>query len=261
MVARVAGPNKTGTLGVPPSRAAGAGARLAFHPDCGLPSSAMTAERSAPPTGDRRPIAARGLAPSIWLADLLVRAGASANAISIGGVAAGTLAGICFGLVGSWTNLAWLLWLLGAVLVQLRLLANMLDGMVAVGRGIASPVGELFNEVPDRVSDTRDPDRLRVGGRRRLGLGLAGGARGDGDGLCPRRWARRRARQRFLRADGEAAAHGAGDGARRVVRRRAHGWGTRSPVPVVGAGGDHRRAPVTARAGSGASRAALRRRA
>ena len=38
--------------------------------------------------------------------------------------------------------------------MQLRLLANMLDGMVAVQCGTASPVGELYNEVPDRVSDT-----------------------------------------------------------------------------------------------------------
>src|SRR5207237_1249510 len=47
----------------------------------------------------------------------------------------------------------WIFWLGGAVLVQLRLLANLYDGMVAVLRQIASPVGELFNEVPDRVSD------------------------------------------------------------------------------------------------------------
>jgi phosphatidylglycerophosphate synthase len=45
-------------------------------------------------------------------------------------------------------------WLLGALLVQGRLAANLLDGMVAIGRGVASPVGELYNEVPDRVSDT-----------------------------------------------------------------------------------------------------------
>ena len=45
------------------------------------------------------------------------------------------------------------LFLAGAVLVQLRLLANVLDGMVAVGRGVASPVGELYNEIPDRISD------------------------------------------------------------------------------------------------------------
>ena len=44
-------------------------------------------------------------------------------------------------------------WLAAAVLVQLRLLANLLDGMVAIEAAQASRVGELFNEVPDRVSD------------------------------------------------------------------------------------------------------------
>jgi phosphatidylglycerophosphate synthase len=46
-----------------------------------------------------------------------------------------------------------LLWLAGAGCVQLRLLANLLDGMVAVASGRTSRVGELYNEVPDRVSD------------------------------------------------------------------------------------------------------------
>ena len=46
-----------------------------------------------------------------------------------------------------------LLWIAGALLVQFRLVCNMLDGMVAIERGIASPVGELYNEIPDRVSD------------------------------------------------------------------------------------------------------------
>jgi phosphatidylglycerophosphate synthase len=34
-----------------------------------------------------------------------------------------------------------------------RLLCNLFDGMVAVARKIASRTGELYNEVPDRVSD------------------------------------------------------------------------------------------------------------
>jgi phosphatidylglycerophosphate synthase len=45
------------------------------------------------------------------------------------------------------------LFLIAALLIFLRLLANMLDGMVAVSTGKTSPVGELFNEVPDRISD------------------------------------------------------------------------------------------------------------
>jgi phosphatidylglycerophosphate synthase len=47
-----------------------------------------------------------------------------------------------------------LAWIAAAALIQLRLLANMLDGMVALERGVASRVGELFNEIPDRISDS-----------------------------------------------------------------------------------------------------------
>lgn len=38
--------------------------------------------------------------------------------------------------------------------IQLRLIMNLLDGMVAVEHNRKSAVGGLFNEVPDRVSDT-----------------------------------------------------------------------------------------------------------
>lgn len=40
-----------------------------------------------------------------------------------------------------------------AVTIPLRLLFNMLDGMLAVEKGLHSPTGDLFNEVPDRVAD------------------------------------------------------------------------------------------------------------
>jgi len=46
-----------------------------------------------------------------------------------------------------------ILWLIAALGAQLRLTANMLDGMVALASGRASKVGELYNEIPDRVSD------------------------------------------------------------------------------------------------------------
>lgn len=45
------------------------------------------------------------------------------------------------------------LFLIAAVLIQLRLLANMFDGMVAIESGRLSPLGELYNDVPDRISD------------------------------------------------------------------------------------------------------------
>jgi phosphatidylglycerophosphate synthase len=103
--------------------------------------------------GDRRPIAARDWRPIQDAAAFLIARGASPNAISVSGMIAAVVAGLLFASVPG-LGQPWLAWLCGAVLVQLRLLANVLDGMVAVGRGVASPVGELYNEIPDRVSDT-----------------------------------------------------------------------------------------------------------
>ena len=41
-----------------------------------------------------------------------------------------------------------------AACVQLRLLCNLLDGMVAIEGGRQSPVGGLYNEIPDRIADS-----------------------------------------------------------------------------------------------------------
>lgn len=125
-------------------------------------------------SADRRPIAARELGAMQRLAGWLVARGASPNGISLAGMVAGLAAGLCFAAVAWLPGGAWAWWLLGAVLVQARLLANLLDGMVAIGRGVASPVGELFNEVPDRVSDTAVLLGLGVAaGDVALGLGAA----------------------------------------------------------------------------------------
>jgi phosphatidylglycerophosphate synthase len=103
---------------------------------------------------DRRPIAARNLKVFQHLAGWLARRGVSPNGISVAGMVAGVAAGLALAgtahLEGLLERLAWLA---GAGLIQLRLLANMLDGMVAVESGRVSPVGEVYNEVPDRVSD------------------------------------------------------------------------------------------------------------
>src|SRR5437763_8466955 len=100
---------------------------------------------------DRRPIATRNRkwaqAATIWLASRNV----SPNAISIAGMCACIVAGIALGA----TPIAdyRILWLIAALGAQLRLTANMLDGMVALASGRASKEGELYNEIPDRVSD------------------------------------------------------------------------------------------------------------
>jgi phosphatidylglycerophosphate synthase len=86
----------------------------------------------------------------------LVRCGFSANGISVASMFFGIGAGVALATtahVSSDLHLR-LLWVGAAVLIQCRLLANMLDGMVALSSGTASPLGELYNEVPDRASDT-----------------------------------------------------------------------------------------------------------
>ncbi len=102
------------------------------------------------PRADRRPIAARRLRIVESAAGWLMSRHASPDAISLAGMAAALCAGLAFANAPRHA----LLWLTGAILVQARLMANLLDGMVAIGRGIESQLGELFNEVPDRVSDT-----------------------------------------------------------------------------------------------------------
>ena len=100
---------------------------------------------------DRRPIATRNRkwaqSATGWLASRNV----SPNAISIVGMCACIAAGLALGMTSVEYNRVF--WLVAALGAQLRLTANMLDGMVAVVSGRASKVGELYNEVPDRVSD------------------------------------------------------------------------------------------------------------
>lgn len=103
---------------------------------------------------DRRPIAARGLAPMRRLASALARMRVSPNLISVLGVAAAVVAGASLALVGRGLVSDAALYLVAAACIQLRLLANLLDGMVAIEGNMRSPLGDLFNEVPDRVSDT-----------------------------------------------------------------------------------------------------------
>ncbi len=106
------------------------------------------------PAPERRPIAVRHWAVFQKLAVWLAGRGVSPNSISITGMGCGIAAGIVLAST-SWSSSLEqrVAWLAAALLIQLRLLANMLDGMVAIECRKASPVGELFNEVPDRISD------------------------------------------------------------------------------------------------------------
>jgi phosphatidylglycerophosphate synthase len=103
---------------------------------------------------ERRPIGARRWRVSQLAATWLARRGASPNTISVAGMLCALAAGAALASTATaptWERAAWLA---AAALVLLRLVANMLDGMVAIESGRASRIGELFNELPDRVSDS-----------------------------------------------------------------------------------------------------------
>ena len=79
-------------------------------------------------------------------------------ALSVGLTADGiSIASLVFAAAGS-AALLWCPWPWGllacAAGIQLRLLCNLIDGMVAVEGGRRSPVGALYNEVPDRIADS-----------------------------------------------------------------------------------------------------------
>lgn len=96
----------------------------------------------------RRPIKARGNRLIQGLAAALARSPLTPNAISVLSIvcaAAGAAALLWCPAWGAW---------LCALGIQLRLLCNLLDGMVAVEGGKSTPTGALYNEVPDRVADS-----------------------------------------------------------------------------------------------------------
>jgi len=101
---------------------------------------------------ERRPIATRGTRWAQSLAQAVAGAGISANAVSVIGVAFAFIAGAAFLLSQGSPWRAWLI--VAAAGIQLRLTCNMIDGMVAVEHGRATPTGALYNDVPDRIADT-----------------------------------------------------------------------------------------------------------
>jgi phosphatidylglycerophosphate synthase len=105
-----------------------------------------------PELAGRRPLKSRASAWAQGLSRGLVRTGISANMISVLSVVFAL--GACALLVCVGQGLLPRLWLLAAAgCVQLRLVCNLMDGMVAIEGGKKSATGDLFNEVPDRIAD------------------------------------------------------------------------------------------------------------
>lgn len=108
-------------------------------------------------TPNRRPLKTRSKAWAQLAAKYTARSGFSPNQVSLLGIVIAAIGGYMLCTAGQMQGHAFsqgLLFILAAVCVQLRLLCNMLDGLVAVEFNKKSALGDLFNEVPDRIEDS-----------------------------------------------------------------------------------------------------------
>lgn len=103
----------------------------------------------------RRPLQSRNTRWAAATARWLGQAGFRPNQISLLSMVFGLAAGTCLYFSGQSESLAGrvVLLLSAAVSIQLRLLCNLFDGMVAVEGGFKTKSGEVYNELPDRFSD------------------------------------------------------------------------------------------------------------
>lgn len=99
----------------------------------------------------RREVRSRNKTIFHKLAKLCIAWGLNPNQISI--------LSTVFALVGAYgfyliaTGYFWMGCLLGLFGIQLRLICNLIDGLMAVEGNMSSEQGELYNDVPDRFSD------------------------------------------------------------------------------------------------------------
>lgn len=99
---------------------------------------------------DRRPLKSRNTKWAATGARTLFKVGLTPNVISILSIVFAALSCWSFACSrsGSWSSL-----LFAAIFIQMRLLCNLLDGMVAIEHGLKSNSGEIYNDFPDRIAD------------------------------------------------------------------------------------------------------------
>lgn len=116
----------------------------------------MKTDANAAPPSFRRPIWARQTAWAAHLAQGLLKLGLRPNQVSVMSLvfslgAAGGLMALPHQVAAPWR--AWLA-LVAILCIALRGLCNLLDGMMAVEGGFRTRSGDVFNELPDRFSDS-----------------------------------------------------------------------------------------------------------
>jgi phosphatidylglycerophosphate synthase len=114
----------------------------------------MTTPHLKPGETPRRVLATRSARWAIALAQWLARHGARPNAVSVCGVVFAGAASAAFPVSASVEGgPRAVLLAVAAASIQLRLLCNLLDGMIAVEHGFKTRTGDIYNDLPDRLAD------------------------------------------------------------------------------------------------------------
>jgi phosphatidylglycerophosphate synthase len=109
---------------------------------------------TAPEPINRRQLKTRGRAWPSAIAKGLARAGITPNQVSVLSIVFALGAAGAFARAGAAVTAHPGRWLVtAAVCIQLRLLCNLLDGLLAIEGGLKTKTGDLYNEIPDRVAD------------------------------------------------------------------------------------------------------------
>src|SRR4051812_35682755 len=102
----------------------------------------------------RRALATRDAGWARRLARGLAALGVRPNAVSMASVGSALCASAAFCIGPALPSGARAMTLLvAAAAIQLRLLCNLLDGMLAVEEGLKTRTGDIYNDVPDRIAD------------------------------------------------------------------------------------------------------------
>ncbi len=105
-------------------------------------------------TENRRPLASRDTGWARWMSRRLAATAITPNQISMASMLAAAIAGAAFSASGAADGaVRAVLLVAAAAFCQLRLVCNLLDGMVAIEAGRRQPDGAFWNEFPDRVAD------------------------------------------------------------------------------------------------------------
>ena len=106
-------------------------------------------------TVNRRPLKSRSAGWAKAAAAAMAHADVNPDLVSALSVAFAAMGGALMMVAAgsSFGPLRSVLFLLAAATIQLRLLCNLLDGMIAVEHGQGSSAGPIWNELPDRIAD------------------------------------------------------------------------------------------------------------